>query len=55
MSFKAPVDIAPKLDQRKLLGFRNLSSVKTSADSLVESSDLAFNKVGSEVPPAKAG
>lgn len=43
-------EITPKLDHRKLLGFRNLSAVKKSEDSFVESSDLAFNKIGSEVP-----
>lgn len=53
MTLKTSVEIAVKLDHRKLLGFRNLSAVKSSDVSVVDSSDLAFNKVGTEVPPSK--
>jgi hypothetical protein len=37
---------APKLDSRKLLGFRNLAQVKGRDGDARENSDLAFTKRG---------
>lgn len=37
---------APKLDARKLLGFRNLEQVKGRDGNAREESDLAFTKRG---------
>ncbi|MFT4120703.1 hypothetical protein [Bradyrhizobium sp.] len=45
---------ASRLDHQKLLGFRNLQGLQTSDTSLAKSSDLAFNKIGSELPPGLA-
>ncbi|MBR0967058.1 hypothetical protein JQ554_23695 [Bradyrhizobium diazoefficiens] len=50
MTFKTSGATISKLDHAKLLGFRNLTVVKKSEDGLSESSELAFNKIGSEVP-----
>ena len=38
----------PELDHAKLLGFRNLTGVTNVDSDLVESSELAFNKRGTE-------
>ena len=43
-----PAPEAPKLDFAKLLGFRNLLPVTTPESDPVDSSDLAFNKRGTE-------
>jgi hypothetical protein len=40
----------PKLDQGKLFGFRNLLSVTKPGDDIRQSSELAFNKRGTEGP-----
>lgn len=52
MALKTPDTTKAKLDHAKLLGFRNLLAVETTK-SLSESSDLAFNKIGTEVPQAR--
>ena len=45
MRHKAKHEEHPKLDRRKLLGFRKLVSV-SSSERDTESHQLAFNKIG---------
>jgi len=54
MQTKVTVATEAKLDHQKLLGFRNLVDVRAAGDDLDESSDLAFQKRGTELPKTGA-
>jgi len=54
MQTKVTVAAEAKLDHQQLLGFRNLVEVRTAGDDLDESSDLAFQRRGTELPKSGA-